>query len=107
MSGYIEYQKTTRRSKKRKPLVDGSLEASTAVTHTPYIETQPDGSNIIKHRLESLDSQPQKPTPDIMMQIDERNNDQFHNYEDIPNNTPPQTPPPRKRWVSLIGYVRK
>ena len=44
--------------KAREPMVDGDVNAAEAVTHTRYAETQDDGTTIIKHIVESLDSNP-------------------------------------------------
>jgi hypothetical protein len=100
---FIYYEKTYRRSTKRKPLVEGSAEAATLATHKPYLETQPDGSVEIKYRLESLDDPRPKERPNNS--TNENNSTNLNNYfnnDEIPNNSPPQTPRPRKRWVHLI-----
>ena len=56
MSGIIRYQKSFRRSKPRKPLVEGDADSGDAVTDTRYAEVQSDGSTIIKSVRQRLDS---------------------------------------------------
>lgn len=82
-------------------MVDGDVDSAEAVTHTRIAETQNDGSTIIKHIVESLDSTPLASSAgpcqmETSTSYDDFNNEQFHDM------SPPRTPRPRKSKVNFI-----
>jgi hypothetical protein len=98
MATYIKPRKVYRRMRPRQTMVDGDVDSAEAVTHTRFAETQDDGSIIIRQVLESLDS----PIPTSTAAPMQWEVMQDFNNEEIPNMTPPQTPPPRKHRVRVI-----
>lgn len=81
-------------------MVDGDVESSKAVTHTRIAVTQNDGSVVIKHVLESLDTPPQiSMAPSKQLDVLPNNDDTIFN--DMPNMSPPPSAPPRTYRVSV------
>ena len=82
--------------KAREPMVDGDVNAAEAVTHTQFAETQDDGTTIIKHIVESLDSNPSSSS------AGQRQTQQDNLYnEPIHDISPPHTPRQRKSRVNI------
>jgi hypothetical protein len=107
MSKYIEKKpKTYRRMKPRTPLVVGDVESADVVTHRRIAVTQPDGTQVISHVLESLDPSPALPTVKPI-QIQASSSTTQLNYDDIhvPNMSPPPTPQPRRSRVRIFNLV--
>ena len=92
----IKKKQSYRRKKAREPMVDGDIDAAEAVTHTRFAETQDDGTTIIKHIVESLDS---KPSLSLAGQS-QTHQDNLYN-EPMPDISPPHTPRQRKSRVSI------
>lgn len=88
-------------------MIDGDVALADAVTYKRHLETQEDGSVIVKEVLVSMDSP--TPTSSANPLQSRANPTQFdgavenYNQEDIHNLPPPQTPPPRKSRVSVIN----
>jgi len=83
-------------------MVDGDIDAAEAVTHTRFAETQDDGTTIIKHIVESLDS---KPSLSLAGQS-QTHQDNLYN-EPMPDISPPHTPRQRKSRVSIDILSKK
>ena len=101
MSTYIKKKQTYRRRRAREPMVDGDVESAEAVTHTRIAEHQDDGSVIIKHVLESLDSSTPE-SRDEPRHFEVTHDRENYNNEEMHNMYPPQTPRLRKCRVSVI-----
>lgn len=84
-------------------MVEGDIHSAKAVTQRRYAETQNDGTTIIKHVLESLDSSRPRPTaghsPFLSHGADDFFDDQMHGI------SRPQTPVPKKGRVSFINLT--
>lgn len=83
-------------------MVDGDVDSAEAVTHTRVAETQIDGTTIIKHVLESLDSSPSIPRAESLQTTTTHAMDEQHDYEQMANDSRPHTPRPSKCRVSAI-----
>src|SRR6202789_1593835 len=64
MSTYLQHNKTQKRKRGRKPMVDGELDSARAVTHTKVTVINDDGTVDVKRVLESLDTPKPKFTTD-------------------------------------------
>ena len=80
-------------------MVDGDVDSAEAVTHTRIAEPQNDGSIVIKHVLESLDSPPLCSSAG-QMTIDPRPPLVDYNNDQMQDMSPPQTPRTKKSRVS-------
>jgi hypothetical protein len=103
MATSIKKKPTFRRMKAREPMVEGDIHSAKAVTLRRFAETQNDGTTIIKHVLESLDSSRPRPTvghmPIPSQAVNDFNDDQMQGI------SRPQTPTPKKCRVSIIDRV--
>jgi hypothetical protein len=82
--------------------VDGDVNSAEAVTHTRVAETQIDGTTIIKHVLESLDSSPPITSAESLQTGSTQAMDDQHDYEQMANDSRPHTPRPRRCRVRVI-----
>lgn len=103
MSTVIKKKQNFRRRRAREPMVDGDVDSAEAVTHTRVAELQEDGTTIIKHVVESLDSTPTRSTAGEM-QVDPPPFDNI-DYDEMPDMSRPVTPRPRKSKVSIELYI--
>ena len=81
-------------------MADGDVDSAEAVTHTRIAELQEDGTTIIKHVLESLDSPPSSSTTGRMQKPPNPPNNDFNN-DQMQDMSPPPTPSPKKSRVSV------
>lgn len=103
MSTILKKKQSYRRRRAREPMVDGDVDSAEAVTHTRIAESQDDGTTIIKHVLESLDSIQTHSTAGQMRMdsappLDNFNNEQL---QEMDMSRPP-TPQPKKSRVSNL-----
>jgi hypothetical protein len=101
MSTYLRVKKSVKRKRGREPLVDGELDSSEAVTHTRMAVTQDDGTVVMKHVLESLDTPPQRLTAEPN-QVEIPPSVDNANYEQIQDMSPPPIERSRKSRVSIF-----
>ena len=79
-------------------MVDGDVNAAEVVTHTRFAETQDDGMMIIKHIVESLDSNPSSSS------ASHHQTQQDNLYKELIHDiSPPHTPRQRKSRVNILS----
>ena len=101
MSTFIKKKPTIWRKRARQPMVDGDVDSAEAVTHTRVAETQNDGTTIIKHSVESLDSPISSMAGQSQMAGQSFTSYNNFNNDQLPEMSPPNTPRTRKSRVSI------